>query len=401
MARPTVLISSDKQSTMYLPSETVERKGVGHPDSICDGFGESCSRELSKEYIKEFGSILPSNVDKSLLLCAKDNVGYKYGDCRKLEDPVVYIQSGRVTLLRGGFDSTIEVLRKAILDYGKIFKYLDVDDPTQFRMDFKVGEGSAELAENASKYTVPLAGDTSLGCGFAPFTPLEKLVYETERLINSDSFMGKFPTGQDVKVMGSRTNGKLNLTCAIAMVQSKIASENSYNEIKKEITQELTEHAESLLGSYNQKFELDLTVNGAGYWPTVTGLCCERADEGQIGRGNRVSGLITPMRSSSMEAAAGKNPYNHVGKLYNVGATILANEAYEEFKDRINEIQIVLTSQIGKPITEPDCFSAKVCTKLPNSNLRGDIESFIGDMFDARFFERVTNNIVEGKVNVF
>lgn len=401
MVAPTVTISDNKHSTAYSPVETVERKGIGHPDSMCDGFGEACSRAISKAYIEEFGTILHHNLDKSLLVCADDDVAYEFGDPRKLVKPIRYIQSGRVTPLSEDFGETLEILREAILDYGQTFKYLDVDDPTQFLIDFEVGKGSAELAGNASTYKTPLAGDSSFGCGFAPRTPLEELVYTTERLINSEPFMEKFPTGQDVKVMGSRTNGTLNLTCAIAMIQSKIKSGSEYQRVEKELTQELIEHAENLLGNYNRKFELDLQVNAAGYWPTVTGLCCERADEGQIGRGNRVSGLITPSRRSSMEAAAGKNPYNHVGKLYNIGADVIANAVYNEFSDRVNDVQTVLTSRIGKPITEPKFFSVEVHTGLPNSNLRGDIEGFVGDMFNDKFFQQLTQDIVDGKLSVF
>ena len=33
--------------------ELVERKGIGHPDSICDGIAESVSRALSREYKKK------------------------------------------------------------------------------------------------------------------------------------------------------------------------------------------------------------------------------------------------------------------------------------------------------------------------------------------------------------
>ena len=39
--------------------ELVERKGVGHPDSIADGIAQKVSNELSKYYIKKFGRIIP------------------------------------------------------------------------------------------------------------------------------------------------------------------------------------------------------------------------------------------------------------------------------------------------------------------------------------------------------
>jgi S-adenosylmethionine synthetase len=42
--------------------------------------------------------------------------------------------------------------------------------------------------------------------------------------------------------------------------------------------------------------------------------------DAQFGRGNRINGLITPCRPMRLEAAAGKIPVTHVGKIYNVMA---------------------------------------------------------------------------------
>ena len=51
------------------------------------------------------------------------------------------------------------------------------------------------------------ANDTSAAVGYAPLTPTENIVLETERFINSKSFKKKFPeSGEDVKIMAFRTN---------------------------------------------------------------------------------------------------------------------------------------------------------------------------------------------------
>jgi S-adenosylmethionine synthetase len=46
--------------------ELVERKGVGHPDSICDAIMEQVSVVLCREYLTIFGRILHHNIDKGL-----------------------------------------------------------------------------------------------------------------------------------------------------------------------------------------------------------------------------------------------------------------------------------------------------------------------------------------------
>jgi S-adenosylmethionine synthetase len=80
-----------------------------------------------------------------------------------------------------------------------------------------------------------------------------------------------------------------------------------------------------------------------------------------VGRGNRVTGVIAPFRSASLEAAAGKNPISHVGKLYNVLALLAARDIVEKVP-AVGEIQIYILSQIGKPLDEPLVASASVTT---------------------------------------
>ena len=57
----------DSPSPATLPIEIVERKGVGHPDTICDALAETLSVALSRFYLDRFGAILHHNVDKALL----------------------------------------------------------------------------------------------------------------------------------------------------------------------------------------------------------------------------------------------------------------------------------------------------------------------------------------------
>jgi S-adenosylmethionine synthetase len=53
----------------------------------------------------------------------------------------------------------------------------------------------------------------------------------------------------------------------------------------------------------------------------------------------------------SIEAIAGKNPVNHVGKIYNVVASRAAEEIAEF--EGVKEAYVTLVSRIGAPLTEP------------------------------------------------
>lgn len=97
---------------------------------------------------------------------------------------------------------------------------------------------------------------------------------------------------------------------------------------------------------------------------TVFGLSAEQGDDGQVGRGKRVSGLITPCREMSLEAAAGKN-INHPGKLYQILAHLIAQEI-GKIKS-VKECSVRILSQIGTPLDEPQVVSVKLISS--NFNL--------------------------------
>jgi len=51
--------------------ELVERKGVGHPDSMCDAIMEAISVAISQAYIAATGRVLHHNIDKGLLVAGQ------------------------------------------------------------------------------------------------------------------------------------------------------------------------------------------------------------------------------------------------------------------------------------------------------------------------------------------
>ena len=109
----------------------------------------------------------------------------------------------------------------------------------------------------------------------------------------------------------------------------------------------------------------DIAVNSAdspqSVYLTVTGTSAEAGDDGQVGRGNRVNGLITPCRPMSLEAAAGKNPVNHVGKIYNVVAQHIA-QSLVTASPEILKAECLLVSKIGAPVTQPAIVQIRLAT---------------------------------------
>jgi S-adenosylmethionine synthetase len=169
--------------------------------------------------------------------------------------------------------------------------------------------------------------------------------------------------------MGLREGKKLNLTVADPLVDRFIGSEAEYFRKKDELLEEI-----KLYVVERTQLETSVVLNTldrdgrgmGGIYLTVTGTSAEDADSGQVGRGNRVNGIIPLNRPVSSEAAAGKNPVSHVGKIYNVLSHRIANEIYLNVPD-IREVYVWLVSRIGEPIDLPKIAAAQVIME------RGDV----------------------------
>lgn len=339
--------------------EVVERKGIGHPDTICDALAEEISRTLCKAYIERFGMILHHNVDKILLCGGAARPDFGGGE---VLEPVELYLGGRATSEYEGeripvVEIAVQASRAWIRSYLPV---LDVD--RHVKIVSRIRPGSGDLMRIYSKgREKPLSNDTSCGSGFAPLTPLEGVVLAVEHALNSAKAECSHPAiGQDVKVMGVRKGSLIRLTIGCAMIGRHLSSIKDYIEAKVVARQVAINAAHEITA-----MEVDAVVNAAddlaqgAVFLTVTGTSAEAGDDGEVGRGNRISGLITPYRPMTLEAAAGKNPVSHVGKLYNLAAAAIAGSAAREALG-VSEATCVLVSQIGHPIDDPQLVDLRV-----------------------------------------
>src|SRR5256885_12568654 len=79
--------------------EIVERKGIGHPDSIADGLAETVSVALCKMYKERFGRILHHNTDQVEVVGGQS--APKFGGGVFLE-PAYILLVGRATTMVNG-----------------------------------------------------------------------------------------------------------------------------------------------------------------------------------------------------------------------------------------------------------------------------------------------------------
>ena len=398
MARSIVVEAHNHTPIERQSTEIVERKGIGHPDSIADGLAESVSRALCKVYIERFGRILHHNTDEVQVVGGQS--APKFGGGVVLEPAYILLVGRAVTQVNGERLPYRTTAVQAAHDYlSKTCTNLNVDADTV--IDCKIGQGSVDLRGlyNTQKQ---LANDTSFGVSAAPYSETELLALRTEELINGPMKKDLREVGQDVKVMAVRLGDDVRLTIAAAIVDRYVPDKDHYVNVIEELRERVLDNSAKLT---NRNVAVDVNTGDNYYegivYLTVTGVSFENGDDGSVGRGNRVNGLITPYRPMSLEAAAGKNPVTHVGKLYNLLSFDIAQKVADECEGDVEEVWVRIVSQIGKPIDQPQMAVAQLSlakgVKLPavKDTVNGIIDEGLENI------HKITERTVAGKVRVF
>lgn len=372
--------------------EFVEHKGTGHPDTLTDGFCEAASRELSRLYLRSCGAVLHHNLDKGLLIAGRSTPRFGGG---AIVRPMQFIVCGRATPLPTA--CVAEFIRESARSWLERRLAISVD-PEQVRVEG--GEGATALQQVMRvRARMPRANDTSLGVGCAPYTSLERLVLDAARELASDALRAAYPAaGLDFKVMGLRRGTVHSLTIALAMVDRHVRSASEYFELKAAISDWLAHRLPAGTRLRINALDDPHATSESGLYLSVSGLSAEMGDDGQVGRGNRVNGLITPGRPMSLEAAAGKNPVAHVGKIYNVLALLIARELYTGL-DAVDEARVQLLSSIGAPLDQPQLASVELVGDRIGSGTAAAATRLVDERL--RNVSEITDLVLQERVALF
>jgi S-adenosylmethionine synthetase len=349
--------------------EMAERKGPGHPDTICDAITEEISIALCKYYLNTCGMIMHHNIDKALLIGGQSQPRFGGG---RVTQPISLIIAGRAT---HEVDGKVIPVQDIAVETAKAWtrknmRFLQVDKDIRF--ESRIRPGSTDLVQLFSRFgkgEIPLANDTSFGAGYYPYSALESSILDIDQLLSDPKTQSVFPyVGEDTKVMGTRHSRHRQYTIAIAMVDRYIQDLSDYigkiEAIKTHIFRNLRDENATLFINSADSYE-----QGSIYL-TVTGTSAESGDDGQVGRGNRINGLITPYRPMSLEAASGKNPVSHVGKIYNYFALDLSRQLVESHF--CESAQVFIVSQIGKPVTDPQGLHVRLKNRSTGKDMIED-----------------------------
>ncbi len=336
--------------------EIVERKGVGHPDTLADGLAESISIAYSKYCLQNFGAILHHNFDKVAIAGGLVEADFSVS---KILKPARVVINGRASTVFG--DSPIDVpaiTEEAARDYLKrVLPSVDADSYFTFihqTTDYSHNpfwfhpRSIDDLPENK----FPHANDSSTFSSYWPLSPLEQTALSLEALLHK--FSGpEYILGEDVKVLATRKGRNIGITLCIPQISSKTPS----FEVYKTRIQEMQKRIEDLARQMLPRSRIDIFINtadgssGEKYYLLATGSCIEAGEEGVVGRGNGSRGVIASMRSSGAEAVAGKNPVYHVGKVWAAICDSLSKNIAERFEC---SCEVHIATKNGDYLYEPE-----------------------------------------------
>lgn len=392
--------------------EFVERKGIGHPDTLSDALAETLSAKYSKYTLAKFGAVLHHNFDKVGLLGGASFVKFGEGHLTK---PIRVLLNGRASTK---FADTEIPVKEMLIEWakefmGKAFPMIDVEKDLEFHYNLSNQSSPGKTEEKKAdkgtrKYWFEprglfdlqetkklLSNDTSMGVGYAPYTRLESLVLAIEGKLNSAEFKKDHPwMGSDIKIMGFRFKDDFDVTLCIPQISMYVADIDEY---KRNI-----EFARSVIFDIAKDMginKLDLHTNtrdnyeNSELYLTATGSSIESGDEGLVGRGNRINGVIAPTKLMSMEGACGKNPVYHIGKLYYVAANEISKRIYEKFNIP-NEV--VLISQSGRDLLDPWVSHISVPTDFKDL---AAVKEFVADQLTK--ISEFTPLLLDQKVQMF
>ena len=384
-----ILVAKDNRT--YLGNddfELVERKGVGHPDTICDAIAERASSDYSKYCIETFGKPAHHWFDKVMLIGGEADVDYGIG---KITKPYKVIFAGKVSYHVGTkripvedilYKSAVCVLEEVLTGFDAKCHLVVVNELVDYQGS---GRGTSRYQPSSVEALPSLnnpelvSNDSNLLSAYAPLTTLESLVLLVERFVNGKDFKMRNPdTGWDVKVLGNRFLDHYELLLNMPFLAKDIHSMEEYLQRKQDVYDEITKFI-------SEKFDIKVHLmmnatdrNGRPYL-TALGSVADTGDVGVVGRGNRMNGLITPMRPMSIEAPAGKNPIDHTGKIYGVVANEIAYEVYKAIK---MPVEVYIFTAKESRLNNTDRVIVKVINFTDEEREKKIIEQIVKEQFD-------------------
>ncbi|QWI72983.1 S-adenosylmethionine synthetase (plasmid) [Bacillus mycoides] len=365
------LITPDK-----LEYEVVERKGLGHPDTLTDGIAEAAEIEYCKYCLDKFGYIPHHNFDKVTIIGGNCIQKYGGGD---FTDPIKVIFMGRGSKNFGDEKIPLEDIQiKAAKAYlSRVLPHLDVESKSTIEFHSITSSHSTRPywfnprdKNDLPEYNGdgPTANDTATMISYWPLTMSEKLALDIEGYFYKNDADGlPYPRfrefGGDIKVMVVRDGDVIVATVTVPQITTMTASADHYFLRENKLRDNLTKYVEYIYP--NEKINLIINNQTLGNNPrpylVTAGSCTDFGEEGAVGRGNKTHGIISSFRPNTMEAPHGKNSTYFVGKVLGYQTDVIAKQIYDATG---SPCQVILRANIGDKLYAPSKIIVSTANKV-------------------------------------
>jgi len=174
-----------------------------------------------------------------------------------------------------------------------------------------------------------------------------------------------------------RKKKEFDITLCVPFIVNETPSYKFYKEKVEFITESLRKVAQNHLG---KQFKINIYVNNHyrsikkenmkkidGYYCNVSGSALDYGEEGVVGRGNNRRGIIPSFRTYTMEAAWGKNPVYHVGKVLGVVVDTLAQNIAIKYDC---QAQVIAMTRVADPLFTPHHLLVNISKKINSNSLK-------------------------------
>jgi S-adenosylmethionine synthetase len=267
--------------------------------------------------------------------------------------------------------------------------------PDAFEVELWLNQAAADLADVVNRghhEAAPRSNDTSFAAVSLPLSPLEDVAYRLEHYLNSAPYRADVPIGRDIKVMGAREGSEVVVTVAVPVLARMVENRSAYDEVIERVRVDALALVRDGFGN-GTTVRINQADTPDSQYLSLTGTSAEAGDDGQVGRGNRYGGLITPYRPMSLEATAGKNPAAHVGKTYHAFAEDISRRVRDETD--ADETTIRMLSSIGRPVTEPQVVHVETAGSADAGAIEVIVKESLAD------WEGVRDRLIAGAYRLY
>ncbi|MFI0188589.1 methionine adenosyltransferase [Streptomyces sp. NPDC017082] len=315
-----------------LSVEVVERKGIGHPDTLADGIAELASIRYSRHCMDVAGAVLHHNLDKVAVLGGRA----AFTDTDGVYDrPLRVVFGGRISTTFAGHplpvrdileQAAVDHLRTALPGFDRV--RLEVRHETTDSSKFPHWFAPRSL-EDLPERPRAFSNDTAYLVGSAPRTATETVV------LLAEAWFRRLPwAGSDIKALAVRDGATWTVTVCVPALAGQLTSAAEFDDAVTVAAGELTELlAERLPGRATVVCNTRGSRTGpvSGQYFTLSGSAVDYGEDGLVGRGNARTGVISGAHLAGNEATFGKNPAYHVGKVGGWLADTAARTVAAEF----------------------------------------------------------------------